>query len=80
MRAHASASNPGHAVKANARGARPAEASPGATLHAISAASIGIVPEPHIGSTSGESPRQPEPSTIAAASVSRSGAFASACR
>ena len=47
---------------------------------ASSAASIGIVPEPHMGSTSAVSPVHPEPISIDAASVSLIGAFATACR
>jgi hypothetical protein len=57
-----------------------ARASPGAMPRAIIAASIAIVPAPHIGSSSGRSGVHPLPSSAAAASVSRSGAFATACR
>jgi len=48
----------------------------GAIRRAISAPSIAIVPEPHIGSTSGVAGSQPVASSMAAASVSRIGAFA----
>ena len=47
---------------------------------ASSAASMGIVPEPHSGSTSGTDPVQSLAMSIAAASVSRTGAFAIALR
>ena len=67
-------SNPGHASAANRR------ARPGAIRRAINAASITIVPDPHIGSRSGRSGVQPLAMRSAAASVSRSGAFATACR
>ena len=54
-------------------------ASPGARSAAISAASIGIVPLPHIGSSSGVPGVQPESASTPAARFSRSGA-ASASR
>ena len=47
---------------------------------AIHAPSIAIVPEPHSGSTSGATPSHPDAASNAAASVSRSGAFAVAMR
>ena len=47
---------------------------PGARRCAIMAASIAIVPEPQNGSRNGSRPRQRASLTIAAASVSRSGA------
>ena len=49
--------------------------SPGGRFSAIHAASIGSVPDPHMGSANGRSPRQPLRSTSAAASASLSGAF-----
>ena len=62
--------SPGHRTKANDRRI------PGAIRRAIRAASMGIVPEPHIGSSNGVSPVHPAPSNTAAASVSRRGALA----
>ena len=50
--------------------------SPGAILRPISAASMGMVPEPHMGSHSVRSGCQRHSSTSAAASVSRKGAWA----
>ncbi len=47
---------------------------PGGIPRAIIAASIRIVPDPHIGSINAESPRQPDLSTIPAARTSLSGA------
>ena len=47
---------------------------------AMSAASMGIVPDPHIGSINGSFARQPLARTIAAANVSRSGALATSVR
>ena len=51
---------------------------PGAIRRAINAPSIGMVPDPHIGSISGVSPRHPLAKSAAAASVSRIGAFPTA--
>jgi hypothetical protein len=70
----ARASKVGQAWNANLLGVSPAR--PGGIARARSAASIGIVPAPQNGSTTGESNRHPEAWSIAAASVSRSGAFA----
>src|SRR5688572_24718297 len=53
---------------------------PGGMRRARSAPSIGIVPDPHIGSTSGATPSHSEAAIRAAARVSRSGAFAVAWR
>ena len=47
---------------------------PGGRRSAIQAASIGSVPEPHIGSAKAQSPLQPVSCTIPAASASFSGA------
>ena len=69
-RACIGASAPGHCSIANAR------PRPGAMRRTRSAASIPMVPEPQNGSTSGTSPFQSHAASIAAASVSRSGAFA----
>ena len=77
---HVAASSSGHCSNAYVRGCNPSLARPGAILRAMSAASIGIVPDPHIGSTSACVPSQPAHSSVAAASVSRNGAFATACR
>jgi RNA polymerase primary sigma factor len=53
---------------------KPGLVSPGARREALNAASTGIVPDPHMGSTRGTLPSQPLNSIIAAASVSRKGA------
>ena len=71
---HSFASKPGHSMKAKRR------ARPGAKRRANSAASMGIVPEPQKGSSSGAPASQPEASTIAQAKVSLKGAFAVARR
>ena len=69
-RACIGASAPGHCSIANSR------ASPGAMRRTRSAASMPMVPDPQNGSTSGTVPFQSQAASIAAASVSRSGAFA----
>ena len=66
---HKAAGTRGHASAAKVR------PRPGAMLRPISAASMGIVPEPQNGSTSGRSGRQTLSRTKAAARVSFSGAL-----
>ena len=71
---HVTSGIPGHASAANRR------ARPGAIRRAINAASMMIVPDPHIGSSNGSVGVHPEASSNVAASVSRIGALATACR
>lgn len=53
---------------------------PGGIFTAIKAASIGITPDPQKGSNNGEFVSQPAAKMMAAARVSRNGAFATAWR